>query len=99
MSKIRDIQEVYGIEWVLKSRAIELLGFSEGQIRSKIARKWTRGRHFAIIDGQTWVNLREVQEWITHEASGQCEEKSRSGTALPESGTKKRLTSNRLGLV
>ncbi len=85
--------------WVTKKKAAELLGMSDGSIRSKIARKWTRGVHYAIIDGSTWINLEEVEAWIIREAFEQCAESSRSVTPLPASGTKKRLTSPSLGLV
>lgn len=85
--------------WVSKARACELLGLSDGKVRSKIARKWTQGIHYAIIDGGTWINLREVQAWITREASGQCEDESRSDTASAVSGLKKPSTYDRLGVV
>ncbi len=52
---------IESVEWVTKARARELLGLTDGQIRSKIARRWTRGQHFAIIDGSTSVNMREEQ--------------------------------------
>ena len=87
------------MSWVTKKKAAEKLGLTEGQIRSKIARKWKRGIHYAIIDGGTWINIGEVQKWITREASGQCEGASRSDTPLGNSGTKKRSTSSRLNLV
>ena len=55
-------------DWVSKRRACELLGMTDGAIRSKISRKWQRGVHYAVIDGGTWVNIREVQQFIAEEA-------------------------------
>jgi hypothetical protein len=86
-------------DWVTKRRAMEILGMTDGSIRSKVARKWQRGVHYAIIDGSTWVNLEEVQQWITREASGQCEASSRSATPSTGNGSRRRSTSQRLGLV
>jgi hypothetical protein len=78
---------------------MQALGMTEGSIRSKIARKWQRGVHYAIIDGSTWINLEEVQAWITREASGQLEAGYRSDIPSMASGTKRRSISPRLGLV
>jgi hypothetical protein len=87
------------ISWVTKRAAMQALGMTDGAIRSKISRKWQRGVHYAIIDGSTWINLEEVQLWITQQASDQCGADCRSAIPSMGSGTRKRSTSSRLGLV
>ena len=85
--------------WVTKRRACELLGLTDGAIRSKMARKWTKGVHYAIIDGRTWVNIAEVEGWITQEACAQGPDEYRSGIQSTGQSSRKRSTSPRLGLV
>ena len=84
--------------WVTKRKAQEELGLTDGSMRHKIAKVWQRGKHFAIVDGRTWVNLEEVQAWITREASDQRETRSKSAN-LKGRDRKKRSTPGRLNLV
>ena len=85
--------------WITLEKAQGAFGWTEGQIRSKIARRWQRGCQWAIIDGRRMIDWREVDEWITREASGQVEESSNYGTPSTASGMRKRSKSRTLGLV
>lgn len=84
---------------VTKARACELLGLTDGQIRSKIQRCWTRGFHYGIIDQRTWVHLGRVEEWLIREGFDRTTDEFRSPGPTEVDATTKRWISGQMRLT
>jgi hypothetical protein len=54
------------MKWVLISKVIELIGYTDDAIRSKIAKGvWLSGIHWKKApDGRLMFNLEAIQKWI-----------------------------------
>lgn len=58
------------MKWVLISKVIELVGYTDDAIRSKISKGvWLSGVHWTKApDGRLMFNLEAIQKWIEHKA-------------------------------
>ena len=54
------------IKWVLINKVIDLIGYTDDAIRSKIAKGvWLNGIHWKKApDGRLMFNLEAIQKWI-----------------------------------
>jgi hypothetical protein len=54
------------IKWVLITKVIELIGYTDDAIRAKIKKGvWLQGIHWKKApDGRLFFNLPEIQKWI-----------------------------------
>lgn len=54
------------MKWVLINKVIELIGYTDDAIRSKIAKGvWVVGIHWMRApDGRLFFNLEAIQRWI-----------------------------------
>ena len=86
--------------WVSKKKAADLLGITDGQIRSKIQRNiWLKDSHYRVIDRATWINIEEVQKWICPETYICTTENLESKLATTARLQEKPRNSNRLRVV
>lgn len=57
-------------QWVKLDRYCEITGDTEDAVKCRIKRgKWLQGEQVATIDRRIWVNLVEVDEWRSKQAS------------------------------
>ena len=58
------------MKWVLINKVIELIGYTDDAIRSKISKGiWLSGVHWTKApDGRLMFNLEAIQKWIEHKA-------------------------------
>ena len=86
--------------WVSKKKAADLLGITDGQIRSKIQRNiWLKDSHYRVIDRSTWINIEEVQKWICPETLPYTAELYDSKKHTKAKSISNKPNSNRLRVV
>lgn len=86
--------------WVSKKKAADLLGITDGQIRSKIQRNvWLKDSHYRVIDRATWINIEEVQKWICPNTSNITMDHLESTLCLKAKGLEKPQHFKRLKVV
>ena len=58
------------MKWVLIKKVVELVGYTDDAIRSKIAKGvWQSGVHWTKApDGRLMFNLEAIQRWIENKA-------------------------------